>query len=578
MTDEENVPVPEMLVPTRAEAILFRAKTVILQGRHSLFSPPCRRFKKSRVPGATTIAESRTPLYSSDHDSELELQSGKIQNLRIASTFLDRITVPKGETFSFWAHLPRPVRRLGFVAGRELREGCIVPSIGGGLCQLSNALYDCALKAGLKIVERHAHSRIIPGSLAAIGRDATVFWNYVDLKFRADFNWRIRIFLTRNDLVVRIETDEPLKGSEENPGIPIAASKPVQSCETCGVDACFRHSRKPTGSPKEFTVWAVDTFTPEFGEFVAVNHSKEDWLLTPLSSKRKFASTRYPWPTTGFAEIVDFPGFVIHRSIRSRRLAHQGAERQLAALHFNRLLAEKMIRCLPHQAGHIVVSLELLPFFWDLGVLGGRRFDVMMTRWPIRCLEETLNRAAQRWPESPTLSDFRASETLRDTEWEALQSAESWISPHPEILRHAPDGKAHPLDWKLPSLESSSTTGKNLVFPATTVGRNGAWEIREAVRRLGTPLKILGPILESPTFWQNCDVASTDSASWMTMAKVVVMPTWISQRPSRLLEAIGAGIPVITTKEAGISHLRDVTTVATGDVEALECAIRALWH
>ena len=29
-----------------------------------------------------------------------------------------------------------------------MREGCIIPSVGGGLCQLSNALYGAALDAG----------------------------------------------------------------------------------------------------------------------------------------------------------------------------------------------------------------------------------------------------------------------------------------------------------------------------------------------------------------------------------------------------------------------------------------------
>ena len=74
----------------------------------------------------------------------------------------------------------------GFVKGRELREGCIIPNVGGGLCQVSNALYDAALQAGHEIVERHAHTQVIAGSLAEQGRDATVFWNYVDLRFRSE--------------------------------------------------------------------------------------------------------------------------------------------------------------------------------------------------------------------------------------------------------------------------------------------------------------------------------------------------------------------------------------------------------
>jgi len=60
------------------------------------------------------------------------------------------------------------------VPGRQLREGCLFPAIGGGLCQLSNALYDVSLQAECEIVERHPHSRIVPGSAAARDRDAAI--------------------------------------------------------------------------------------------------------------------------------------------------------------------------------------------------------------------------------------------------------------------------------------------------------------------------------------------------------------------------------------------------------------------
>ena len=86
------------------------------------------------------------------------LTEGKIENLRRAVPRIDGIELRPGDVFSFWAQVGRASRWRGFRRGRELREGCLVPSIGGGLCQLSNALYDAALKAGLEIVERHAHT------------------------------------------------------------------------------------------------------------------------------------------------------------------------------------------------------------------------------------------------------------------------------------------------------------------------------------------------------------------------------------------------------------------------------------
>ena len=571
MVDIQTSQEPEFRLPTRTEAALFRFKTTAFQVKHAVLSPRLSRCGKSELAGAELIAESRTALRSSDDLAEKKLQSGKVQNLRVAAAYLDGITVPSGEIFSFWRHMPRPTRRVGFVEGRELREGCIVPSIGGGLCQLSNALYDCALNAGLEIVERHGHSKKVPGSLAEAGRDATIFWNYVDLKFRAIADWQLRVFLNRTELIVQIFANER-PGNPVHPGEDaLIPKKEVRSCETCGMTTCFRHpdSLQPHTVSHEFSAWAVDSFAPEFGRFVSQNRGSGDWLFTPLSPSWKFARGKYPWPVEGFGKVVDFLPLVIHRSIVSRKLANQGAERQLANLKFNRTLAEQMIRKLPHETNHIVVSLELLPYFWKTGVLGGRKFDVMMTRWPIRLIQQKLDSAAERWPESSTLADFRADEALAELEWEALQEADSWITPHPEIAKLAPDGKARLLDWKLNCPEKPGKAGTHFIFPTATAGRNGAYEVREAMQQLNLPLKIDGPNVEGAEFWKGVDVERIPSESWLKDASAVVLPAWISTRPKRLFEAVEAGIPVITTPEAGISDLPGVTTVPVGDIAAL---------
>jgi len=105
---------------------------------------------------------------------------GKIQNLRAAVRRLNGVEVPAGALFSFWRQVGRATKRRGFVSGRMLQSGCVVPSIGGGLCQLSNAIYQLALEARCEIVERHAHSIRLDGMPI---HDATVAWNYIDLRF-----------------------------------------------------------------------------------------------------------------------------------------------------------------------------------------------------------------------------------------------------------------------------------------------------------------------------------------------------------------------------------------------------------
>ena len=72
------------------------------------------------------------------------MTAGKIENLRISTKKLHGLEGKANETFSFWKHIGNPNFGQDYVIGREIREGCIVPTIAAGLCQLSNALYDAA--------------------------------------------------------------------------------------------------------------------------------------------------------------------------------------------------------------------------------------------------------------------------------------------------------------------------------------------------------------------------------------------------------------------------------------------------
>jgi len=132
-----------------------------------------------------------------------------------------------------------------------LQEGCLIPSIGGGLCQLSNALYQVAVDAGCEIVERHPHSRTVPGSATGAGRDATVAWNYVDLRCRAKTELTLAVKLTAEHLVVVLHGDIHA-GSIPVPldSLPVPMATQTigvdHACDTCGRTECFRHF--PTAS------------------------------------------------------------------------------------------------------------------------------------------------------------------------------------------------------------------------------------------------------------------------------------------------------------------------------------------
>ncbi|HEU5057985.1 MAG TPA: VanW family protein [Kofleriaceae bacterium] len=140
-------------------------------------------------------------------DADPVLERGKLHNLALAAPHLDGLVVAPDAPLSFWRAVPRPTAARGYRHGMELRGGCIVPSLGGGLCLLSNALFAAAVQLGWRILERHAHTMAAPGGDPL---DATVFWPHVDLRVapRAG-RARLRVRLRHGALTIAVFGDRP---------------------------------------------------------------------------------------------------------------------------------------------------------------------------------------------------------------------------------------------------------------------------------------------------------------------------------------------------------------------------------
>ncbi len=563
-------------VPTRFEAAVFRGKTLLLQTRRiftDLLDPEVKRASLSdRLAGKPVISRSTTPLWTEIEPEERFLVAGKIHNLRLAVRRLDGLEVAAGEVFSFWKQVGRTSRFKGYVEGRELREGCIIPNIGGGLCQISNALYDAALDAGLEIVERHAHTQIVAGSLAENDRDATVFWNYVDLRFRSEFPFRIEAKLDEKNLMIRFRGDKPVAPAVHQIRRISVHNDTPQSCATCEMGDC--HRVVDAGTHRDFgkTAFLVDEFTPEFDAYIQETRGPRDDLFIPLDGKR-FRKGNYAWSTGGFGSVRQSLLVTAERSYRSRKLAAQGRARQLNLLAMYERLAESYAKRLGYEALHVVVQQNLLPFLWKNGHLGGRTFDVLMTALPMSELQKRLDAAARAHPESTTLGDFRADEDLVNAEAEALRHARRVITPHSAIAKLFPN-RARLLSWRLPKpagRERPKNSRPHLVFPATTVGRKGCYELREAVRGLDLKLILLGPAIEGEDFWSGFDVER--GGDWLAKADIVVLPAYIEHKPTRLLLAAANGVPTIASPACGVEGVGGVETIDPGDPVALREAI-----
>jgi vancomycin resistance protein VanW len=147
----------------------------------------------------------RVPIARTGADPRLE--AGKRHNVRLAATAFHGVVITPDRPLSFWRTLGPATAARGFQWGMELRSGCAVPAIGGGLCLLSNALFTLAADQGWIILERHGHSMAL-GDAHAL--DATVAFPYVDLRIAPRTGAAVLDVAVRGDvLVVGIHHDGP---------------------------------------------------------------------------------------------------------------------------------------------------------------------------------------------------------------------------------------------------------------------------------------------------------------------------------------------------------------------------------
>ena len=564
---------------SRLASAVFRLKTAGLQLRRSLHNllVPLPYHRPHPVTLTQLLAESRTPLWTSLELAEKRLQLGKAQNLRLAARHLNGIVIPAGEQFSFWRQVGRATARRGFVAGRELREGCLIPSVGGGLCQLSNALYDAALKAQCQIIERHAHSQLVPGSAAALGRDATVFWNYLDLRFAPTVPMRIEAHLTQDELLLRFWSNQDAYPLAPHPFRRVELLAPTpRGCDSCGEQACDQHNTSASvvarlPLPTEtVTAYLLEEPWPELGASVREQMRPQDSVLFPMQSKR------YAWDTSGFAKVRTAPLATLRRS-RAVRHAKTPPQRRAAQLAGARVLAEALGRQIPPEATHVVVAQTLLPYLWEAGWLGGRSFDVLMTRAPLATLHAQLDHALQCRPEARLLGDFRAPDTLVQAEQAALAAALLLLTPHTGTGALFPE-KAVLLPWHLPTVAVpwKPQYPDTIAFAGPTAARKGAFAVREVARELGLTVRLRGSELEGSDFWEGVRTERVETlAEWLDGVACVVQPAIAEDAPRPLLYAIAAGAPVFASPACGITGLPGVHEIPADDTTALLAALEA---
>lgn len=554
---------------------IFRVKVAALIARRTLsnaLSPRERFANKGKLTTKSVIAFSETELWNgSDTQENWILTAGKIENLRIAIQKIHGVEVKANEVFSFWKHIGNPTKLRGYVVGREIREGCIVPTVAGGLCQLSNALYDAALKAGFNIIERHKHTHVIPGSLAEEDRDATVKWNYLDLQFSSSLSFRIEAELTSDMLIVTLRSDQKNIPSATVPFFPLLHSDQLNDCYSCGNVTCDKHQGESVKrNTIRSTTYVLDEMWDEYDDYLTNNVSTGDIVIVPFKSDSVLSTDRYKWSIHNCKDVRSFSKDATERAVRIRLGAKRGKNLFQLGITLDKQIAETVASEIPIESTHVVVSQNLLPFLFAAGALGGRTYDVLMTRLPMQILHEHLDVAAGIHPDNNYLRDFRAPQYLVDLENKALTRARKIITPH-SLIAEVFKNKVEKLDWKMPQATVHTRHGTKILFPATGMPRKGALEMKRLAKELGLSLTIAGPLSKYPGFWE--DVPVTEFNGSFDEIGLVVYPAFVEHHPQMLLKAIARGIPVITTNASGVEASERVTIIPPGDHEALREAV-----
>ena len=97
---------------------------------------------------------------------------GRCENIRIAASLIDGVTIQAYGEFSFNGTVGRRTEAAGFQQAKIIVNGEYVLGVGGGVCQVSTTLYNAALKSGLTVTEYHPHSLRV--GYVAPSRDAMV--------------------------------------------------------------------------------------------------------------------------------------------------------------------------------------------------------------------------------------------------------------------------------------------------------------------------------------------------------------------------------------------------------------------
>ena len=174
------------------------SKTVTIPKNDKVYYARVRAFRrynsnKTTVYGARSakISSSYSKVYAS-YTTKYVKNANRTTNLKLACKAINGTIVYPGETFSFNKTVGKRTEAKGYKAAYVFTgPNSHTLGVGGGVCQVASTMFNAALLANFKIVERHQHSQRV--TYCPLGRDAAIYWGSEDFKFKNNTNYPIKI-------------------------------------------------------------------------------------------------------------------------------------------------------------------------------------------------------------------------------------------------------------------------------------------------------------------------------------------------------------------------------------------------
>lgn len=205
------------------------------------------------------------------------------KNVELATGYSNTIVLP-GENFSFYEQCGPWTVANGYGGASAYVGGATVTELAGGVCQASSTIYYAVLHTDLEVVERSKHMYSV--DYLPLGMDATIYSTSLDLKFKNNTDFPIKIVAETNYRNGNQYTDVTILGTKTSD----VTIKPISTVfnHTAGGTQYVANSSIPAGTTSRVqSAYSGSSVTVSRNHYDA-NGSliKEETLYTETYSSR----------------------------------------------------------------------------------------------------------------------------------------------------------------------------------------------------------------------------------------------------------------------------------------------------